>query len=65
MNLFNGNLEKVTIRIFDMTGRLLESNIINSIDINSKKLGANLPSGLYNVLVSQGDLSKSIRVIKN
>lgn len=65
LNLFNGNLEKVTIRIFDMTGRLLESNIINSIDINSKKLGANLPSGLYNVLVSQGDLSKSIRVIKN
>lgn len=65
LNLFNGNLEKVTIRIFDMTGRLLESNILNSIDINSKKLGANLPSGLYNVLVSQGDLSKSIRVIKN
>jgi uncharacterized protein YjiK len=65
LNLFNGNLEKVTIRIFDMTGRLLESNIINSIDINSKKLGANLPSGLYNVLVNQGDLSKSIRVIKN
>jgi uncharacterized protein YjiK len=64
LNLFNGNLEKVTIKIFDMTGRLLESNIINSIDINSKKLGANLPSGLYNVLVSQGDLSKSIRVIK-
>ena len=65
LNLFNGNLEKVTIRIFDMTGRLLESNILNSIDINSKKLGANLPSGLYNVLFSQGDLSKSIRVIKN
>jgi uncharacterized protein YjiK len=65
LNIINGNLDKVTIRIFDMMGRLLESNIINSIDLNTKKLGDNLPSGIYNVIVSQGDFSKAIRVIKN
>ena len=47
-----------------MMGRLLESHSVNSIEMNNQKLGTNFPSGIYNVVVIQGEVSKSVRVIK-
>ena len=65
LNLINGTEEKVAIKIYDMMGRLLELHTVNSIEVSNQKLGANLPSGIYNVVVNQGEVSKSVRVIKN
>jgi hypothetical protein len=64
LNLINGTDEKVSIKTFDMMGRLLEFHTVNSIELNNQKLGNNFPSGIYNVVVSQGEVSKSVRVIK-
>jgi hypothetical protein len=64
LNLINGTEEKVAIKIYDMMGRLLESHAVNSIEVNNQKLGTNFPSGIYNVVVIQGEVSKSVRVIK-
>jgi len=64
LNLINGNEEKVAIKIYDMMGRLLEFHTVNSIELNNQKLGNNFPSGIYNVVVNQGEVSKSVRVIK-
>jgi uncharacterized protein YjiK len=64
LSLNTGNQEKVSIKIYDMMGRLFESHTVTSIDVSTQKLGTNFPSGIYNVVVSQGDLSKSVRVIK-
>lgn len=64
LNLITGNQENVEIKIYDMTGRLLESHNVNAVDVNNQKLGSNFPSGIYNIVVSQGDFSKSVRVIK-
>ena len=64
LNLINGTEEKVAIKIYDMMGRLLEFHTVNSIELNNQKLGNNFPSGIYNVVVNQGEVSKSVRVIK-
>ena len=56
--------EKVGIMIYDMTGRLLEQYEINSIDVSILKVGNQYPSGIYNVIITQGDELKTLRVIK-
>jgi hypothetical protein len=65
LNLINSTEEKVAIKIYDMMGRLLELHYVNSIEVSNQKLGTNLPSGIYNVVVNQGEISKSVKVIKN
>ncbi len=64
LSLNTGNQEKFSIKIYDMMGRLLESHTVTSIDVSTQKFGTNFPSGIYNIVVKQGDLSKSVRVIK-
>lgn len=64
LNLITENQENVDIKIYDMTGRLLEYHNLNSTEVNNQKLGAGFPIGIYNVLVKQGNTSKSLRIIK-
>lgn len=64
LNLITGNKENVEIKIYDMTGRLLEYHNLNSTEVNNQKLGAGFPIGIYNVHVKQGITYKSLRIIK-
>jgi hypothetical protein len=56
--------EKVSVSIYDMTGRLLERNDINPKEISEVKIGNKYPSGVYNVVVTQGAEVKTLHVIK-
>lgn len=53
--------EKVQIKVYDMLGRLIESTATAE---SIQKLGSQYPSGVYNVVVSQGEAIKTLRVIK-
>jgi hypothetical protein len=44
-----------------MTGRLIEQRQAAS---KSVEIGNNYPTGVYNVIVNQGENTKTIRVIK-
>ena len=55
---------KVAIKIYDMIGKLLESRDVEYNDVINQSIGENYPSGVYNVIVSQGDNLKTLRVIK-
>jgi hypothetical protein len=55
--------EKVAVMVYDMIGKLLDRVEVNATD-NTLELGANYPAGVYNVIVSQRDSVKSIRMIK-
>jgi hypothetical protein len=44
-----------------MTGRLIEQRQVES---NSVELGDAYPTGVYNVIVNQGENIKTLRVIK-
>jgi hypothetical protein len=49
------------VSVYSNDGKLY----LESLDIENGYSVNNLPSGIYNVVVSQGDFSKGIRVIKN
>jgi autotransporter-associated beta strand protein len=57
-------IEKISVRVYDMTGRLLDSRTAEVADVKSLDVGDKYPSGVYNVIVQQGDNVKALRVIK-
>ena len=59
---FNENV--VDVKIYDMIGKLLESKEVQYSEINNQALGQEYPSGVYNVIVSQGENVKTLRVVK-
>lgn len=67
-NLFNvkmitpNSIDKVTIKTFDINGRLIHSNIINGNE--DYQFGDQLSSGVYFVRLSQANITKVIKVIK-
>jgi len=55
---------EVSVRIYDMTGRLLESHKAKGIDLPMLELGRDLPTGVYNVVTDQSDTLRTYRVVK-
>ncbi len=55
---------EVAVVIFDMAGKQIESRKVNPSEMNNLELGSNYPSGVYNVIVTQGTEIKTLRVIK-
>jgi len=56
--------EALQVKVYDMLGKLVENRILEVSEIEGLEVGANYPSGVYNVIVSQGDVVKTLRVIK-
>lgn len=54
----------INIKVYDMTGRMLEQKEVPASGIESLEIGERYPAGVYNVVVSQGDQAKTMRVIK-
>jgi hypothetical protein len=54
----------VSIRVYDMIGRVVEQRDVRVSDMESTTIGNNYPSGVYNVVVSQGDSVQTVRVVK-
>ena len=56
--------EDVKVSIYDMTGRLIEMKNVEFLNVNNQEFGTNYNSGVYIVVVKQGDISKSYHIIK-
>jgi hypothetical protein len=56
--------DDVKVVAYDVTGRTIETRNVNFADINNQELGSNYQSGMYIVVLKQGEISKSFRVIK-
>ena len=56
--------ESLQIKVYDMLGKLVDNRILETTEVEGFEVGANYPSGVYNVIVSQGDTVKTLRVIK-
>jgi hypothetical protein len=65
LNLVSDSDADIEISIFDLQGRNIENKTISKDNLSLITLGANLPSGIYNVIVKQDDNTKSQRLIKN
>lgn len=64
LNLQTAVNEPVQVTIYDMTGRILEAVSVQSDVLSSQLIGESYPSGIYNVIVSQGEETRVIRVVK-
>jgi hypothetical protein len=54
----------VSIKTYDMLGRLIEERSSKVNTLESLTIGSNYPSGVYNVIVSQEDEIRTVRMIK-
>ncbi|SHF85512.1 Por secretion system C-terminal sorting domain-containing protein, partial [Flavobacterium fontis] len=54
----------ITIQVYDMMGRAIETRTVNADAIESTEVGANYPAGVYHVILTQGTNVKTLRVVK-
>jgi hypothetical protein len=54
----------VTIKTYDMTGRMLENKTVPATEMETVQIGERFPAGVYNVVITQGDRASTLRVIK-
>ena len=54
----------IDITVYDMVGRLVEQRSVTVNEIETVAIGERYPSGVYNVVVTQGEQTKTLRVVK-
>jgi hypothetical protein len=64
LNLTTSSVDKVSLSIYDMAGKLIENKEMLPTAVSDLQLGDRYPSGVYNIIVSQGTQVKTLRVIK-
>ena len=64
LSLSTSSEENVGIIVYDMIGRLIEQREVKPSEVDGHQIGNGYPSGVYNILVSQGTEVKTLRVIK-
>ena len=65
LQINGANEEIVSILVYDMMGKQIENKVVNNNDIENISLGQNYSTGIYNVIVSQGTNTKTVRLVKN
>ncbi|WP_168710267.1 T9SS type A sorting domain-containing protein [Flavobacterium sangjuense] len=56
--------EVIRVSVYDMTGKLIEKTEGNPTEMQLVRFGQKYASGLYNVVVSQGEAIHTLRIIK-
>jgi hypothetical protein len=64
LDVKTSNTETVSLTVYDMSGRLLEVKEVNASEVANYQFGDRYPSGVYNVIVTQGEETKTVRVVK-
>ena len=64
LDIKTSNEATIQVKVYDMLGKLIENQILEPTQVEGLEVGANYPSGVYNVIVSQGEDVKTLRVIK-
>ncbi len=64
LGLNTSSEELVEIKVYDMFGRLTETHKNTVEYLTNQTYGESYPSGVYNIVVTQGTTTKTLRVIK-
>jgi uncharacterized protein YjiK len=64
LDLTSVSNDSVEIKVYDMSGKLIEVRQFEATEISNQNIGNNYPTGIYNVVVTQGKSTKTLRVIK-
>ena len=64
LNVNTTSEDQVGVRVYDMLGREVEARQASVAAITNLEIGSQYPSGVYNIIVTQGANVKTVRVIK-
>jgi hypothetical protein len=64
LSLTTTSIDKVGVMVYDMIGKLIETREVKPSEMSSLQVGDRYPSGVYNVVVTQGEQIKTVRVVK-
>ena len=56
--------EKVKVMAYDITGKTVKSITVDYAEINEQTIGNDFIPGVYVIVLKQGDINKTVRVIK-
>jgi len=56
--------DDVSVRVYDMVGKLIEQAEVSFDRIETQQFGERYPSGVYNIVLTQGAIVKTLRVVK-
>jgi hypothetical protein len=56
--------ERVNVMVYDMTGKMIDQRDVTPKEVSELQVGDRYPSGVYNVIVTQGENTKTLRLIK-
>ena len=63
-NIKTTSQSAIQIRVYDMLGKQIDNRNVEVSDIENLQVGSEYPSGVYNIIVSQGENIQALRVIK-
>ena len=61
---YSSKKESAHIQIYDLLGRILETRSAAPSETSMAELGTNLPSGVYNVVLTRGETIQTIKIVK-
>jgi hypothetical protein len=64
LHLTSSATDLISVKVYDVLGKMIDNSIINVDLIREFTIGNSYPSGVYNVIVTQGESSESFRMIK-
>uniref|UniRef100_UPI0025C59C0D T9SS type A sorting domain-containing protein n=1 Tax=Flavobacterium sp. UBA7682 TaxID=1946560 RepID=UPI0025C59C0D len=64
IDLTTESKSSVSIKVYDMVGRVVDQRSVAVSDMKSMTIGEQYPSGVYNVIITQDEEVKTLRVIK-
>jgi len=64
LNFTTSSESQIELKVYDMIGKLIETRQFSTTEMNNQEVGSSYPSGVYNVIVTQGEEMKTLRVIK-
>ncbi len=56
--------ELITIKVYDMIGKLLDNYVTKTENVGEVQFGRNYPAGFYNVIITQGNNVEKLKIIK-
>ncbi len=64
LKITEGATGTAEVKVYDMIGKLLESWSVESSELSTHHFGAQFPTGVYNVVVTQGEKVNTLKVVK-
>jgi hypothetical protein len=64
LSIDTSSLDDISVQVFDMLGKQVDARTVSTQEIGSVTLGDNYPSGVYQIIVTQGTETKVLRAIK-